>query len=167
MAFFTREHQQLAFTFMIVLSLGAFSVRSLLGEGGSEGMVSGPGTRAPASYSPAQFSGELAETSKFKDDLTMDLSCQDGLNSQKTLSAQEVAGGFIQLSGKTCAFERGQGVEITNVANGFTASVFKIGDSQYQTDLIPVIKGDNSIRVRVPQKNGKYYEYSFKVLGRF
>ena len=154
MAFFTREHQQLAFTFMIVLSLGAFSVQSLLVEGGSG--VSGSGSRAPVS-----------ESSKFKDDLTMDLNCQKAPNAQKALSSQEVAGGFVQLSGKVCAFEKGQDVEITNVANGFTASVFKIGDSQYQTDLIPVVKGDNSIRVRVPQKNGKYYEYSFNVLGRF
>lgn len=165
MAFFTREHQQLAFTFMIVLSLGAFSFQSLLGE--SEDFVPGPGSRAPASYSPGTSTLEMSDTSKFKDDLTMDLSCQSSLSSQKSLTTQEVAGGFIQLSGKACAVEQGQSVEITNVANGFTASVFKIGDSQYQTDLIPVIRGDNSIRVRVPQKNGKYYEYSFKVLGRF
>ena len=165
MAFFTREHQQLAFTFMIVLSLGAFSVQSLLVEGGSG--VSGSGSRAPASYSPHSPDGPVSESSKFKDDLTMDLNCQKAPNAQKALSSQEVAGGFVQLSGKVCAFEKGQDVEITNVANGFTASVFKIGDSQYQTDLIPVVKGDNSIRVRVPQKNGKYYEYSFNVLGRF
>lgn len=89
-----------------------------------------------------------------KTHLAMDLNC--GLN--KKMSGLKVSGQWAQLKGRMCSSDKLKLVEITNLNNGFTASVFSIGVKNYQTDLIQLDEGANKIRVRITPVKGSVEE---------
>lgn len=53
--------------------------------------------------------------------------------------------GSVILSGSHCS--KLTKLKITNLSNGYTASVFEVEDKKYKTDLIPLTDGVNNISV--------------------
>lgn len=110
----------------------------------------GPGSRMPSSI-PPELKQALPEIKTW---LAMDLNC--GLN--KKLTGLKVSGQWAQLKGRMCSSSKLKTVEITNLNNGFTASVFDQGGQDYQTDLIQLNQGSNKIRVRITPLKGSVEE---------
>jgi hypothetical protein len=52
---------------------------------------------------------------------------------------------LIIITGANCG--KFKNIKITNLSNGFTASVFELSEKQYKTDLIPLTIGANKISV--------------------
>lgn len=112
------------------------------------------GDRQPASTQ----STEAASTS-LKTHLAVDLNCGD--RQKPELKAH---GHWAQLKGRMCKPKKGTFVvEITNMSNGFTASVFDLGSQQYQTDLIQLDRGSNKIRVRIVSPVGAVEEQTLLI----
>ena len=100
--------------------------------------------RQPASIPHTTSPGMASSDSR----LSLDLNCIG--KKQKPL---KISGQWAQLRGRVCQFEKLKAVEIVNLQNGFTASVFNVGVQQYQTDLIQLDQGSNKVRVRfIPLK---------------
>ena len=60
----------------------------------------------------------------------------------------------IILAGKSCA--QIVQINITNLSNGYTASVFNMEDKSYKTDLIPLDVGANDLSIEyIVEKNKK------------
>ena len=111
--------------------------------------------RLPASIPPTA----PATVSDIKTKLALDLNCK--LN--KKMTGQKVVGQWTQLKGHLCKGDKLKLVEITNLSNGFTASVFNIGTENYQTDLIQLNQGSNQIRVRLTPHKGEVEEKTFTI----
>ena len=94
--------------------------------------------------------------------IAYDLNCGTG----RKMTAQKINGGWVQLKGRMCNNEKMKNVEITNVKNGFTASIFNMGTRQYQTDMIQLSLGDNEIRVRITPVKGDVEEQTIVVVGQ-
>lgn len=73
---------------------------------------------------------------------------------RKLASEMRVNSPWAQIKGRFCKPGRGKLVEITNESNGFTASVFDIGQDQYKTDLIQLQNGTNKILIRFQTVEG-------------
>ncbi len=110
--------------------------------------------RGPASEVSESFTPE-----NFKVDLALDLNC-----GQFKRDPFKASGQWAQLKGKVCKPKKGSLViEITNMNNGFTASVFDLGAEKYQTDLIQLDKGANKIRVRFVSPLGSIEEQTLTI----
>jgi hypothetical protein len=105
--------------------------------------------RGPASIP----TGGPIEADSLKSRLSLDLNCR----AQKE-EELKVQGQWTQLRGRLCGLEKLKSVEILNLANGFTASVFSLGLQQYQTDLIQLNRGRNLLRVRLIPYRGPVEE---------
>jgi hypothetical protein len=90
--------------------------------------------------------------------LSLDLNC-----SGKKQRPLKISGQWALLRGRVCQFENFKAVEIVNLQNGFTASVFNIGVQQYQTDLIQLDQGTNKVRVRLIPLKGSIEEQTFVI----
>lgn len=109
--------------------------------------------RSPASIPPTTFRAE-----DFKKQLSVDLNC-----GKIKVSGLKVKSQWAQLKGRMCKSKKIAVVEITNLNNGFTASIFDLGPQEYQTDLIQLEKGTNKIRVRVVSPNGPVQEQTLEI----
>ena len=109
--------------------------------------------RSPASIPPTTFSAE-----DFKKHLLVDLNCGTSKPTGLRVKSQ-----WAQLKGRLCKNKKGSIVEITNLNNGFTASIFDTGLQEYQTDLIHLDKGTNRIRVRVVGPSGATEEQTLEI----
>ena len=110
----------------------------------------GKPTRLPAAIAPVA----PVAVPEFKTRLAVDLNCK--LN--KKMTGHKVIGQWAQLKGRMCGSSKLKLVEITNLSNGFTASVFNVGTENYQTDLIQLNPGSNEIRVRLTPVKGEVEE---------
>ncbi len=81
-------------------------------------------TQKISSRTPAAIPSTSVETfsSDYKTRLTMDLNCGK-VNAATGAIEQKVGGQWAQLKGKLCRSDKLKLVEITNLQNGFTASV--------------------------------------------
>lgn len=118
--------------------------------------------RLPAAIAPGQV---MIPTKNLKTHIAYDLNCGTDKKSAKKLAVQKIDGAWVQLKGRMCNNEKMKTVEITNLKNGFTASVFNMGTRQYQTDLIQLGQGDNEIRVRITPVKGDVEEQTIVVVG--
>lgn len=111
--------------------------------------------RGPAAIKPTGLSAQ-----DLKSHLKVDLNC--GLNKKPEL---KVKGPWAQLKGRMCKPKKSDKVvvEITNMNNGFTASVFDLGVQEYQTDLIQLDQGSNKIRVRFVSPRGAVEEQTLVI----
>ena len=91
--------------------------------------------------------------------LALDLNCGLG----KKMAGLKVQGQWAQLRGRMCGSDKLKQVEITNLNNGFTASVFSLGVQQYQTDLIQLEQGSNKIRVKITPLKGSAIEQTIVI----
>lgn len=66
----------------------------------------------------------------------------------------------IVLIGKTC--DKIKNMKITNLNNGYTASVFEVPQSKYKTDLIPLTIGVNKISVEYELDSDKKQKHEIK-----
>lgn len=62
----------------------------------------------------------------------------------------EASGTHLRLRGQGCD---GQSVQIENMTNGFTASVFREGNLKFSTDFIDLVKGENKLRISFQNNN--------------
>lgn len=100
--------------------------------------------RTPAS------SASVKSTEKNFDPLTLiELNC-----GRKLASEMRINSPWAQIKGRFCKPGRGKLVEITNESNGFTASVFDLGQDEYKTDLIQLQNGSNKILIRHQTQDG-------------
>lgn len=103
-------------------------------------------SRSPANHFTAK--------EKNLDSLTLiELNC-----GRKLASEMRVNSPWAQIKGRFCKPSRGKLVEITNQSNGFTASVFDLGQDQYKTDLIQLQNGSNKILIRYHAPDGQFEE---------
>lgn len=78
----------------------------------------------------------------------------------KQLGAIKAQGSFLQMKGLLC---RGKDLVIVNKSNGFTASVFELGDGRYQTDMIQLRQGENELHIRYQNQKGQEQEHKVQV----
>lgn len=69
-------------------------------------------------------------------------------------------GHFLQMKGQLC---RAKNLSIVNKSNGFTASVFELGQGRYQTDMIQLKDGNNELHIRYQNAQGKEKELKIQV----
>ncbi len=106
--------------------------------------------RMPAAISPQTKMPALDLNTR----LALDLNC----NLNHKMAGLKVMGQWAQLKGRVCENKKLKLVEITNLNNGFTASVFEVGTQNYQTDLIQLVQGANKIRVKITPEKGSVVE---------
>lgn len=99
--------------------------------------------RAPAAINPG-VSSEIINSGKIssadiKQEISKSLNC-NGIE-KEIITKEEL----VIISGMSCGKLRN--IKITNLNNGFTASVFELSEKQYKTDLIPLTIGANKITV--------------------
>lgn len=70
---------------------------------------------------------------------------------------------WAQIKGRYCKPSKSKVVEIRNESNGFTASVFDLGENLYKTDLIQLNAGLNEIRIRLQKPDGSMEEQTVLV----
>lgn len=99
--------------------------------------------RTPASInSKMPLKPAVSEKSNLPDmkkEISKNLDCTGSDSEIKT--SEEL----IVISGANCG--KFKNIKITNLSNGFTASVFELSEKQYKTDLIPLTIGANKISV--------------------
>lgn len=105
--------------------------------------------------SQSHLNSKPAKSSESKtDQMTLiELNC-----GRKLASEMRVNSPWAQIKGRFCKPSKGKLVEITNESNGFTASVFDIGQDQYKTDLIHLQNGTNKILIRFQTVEGESEE---------
>lgn len=151
------ERNFIVITLLLVVILGAQTFNSLLKE-----EIDVPGVIAEANVTgdrqPASFGGVKPLAKSLSQLVDLDLSC-----SKKWQKNFSVTGTFLQLKGKNClkSFDQ-EHIQIVNQTNGYTASVFTLGQNQYQTDLIQLREGENQIKIRHESK-GKVFEETLSV----
>jgi hypothetical protein len=100
-------------------------------------------SRIPASVSSAK----LSENPHI---ISFDVRC-----SKTKKMSFNAEGAYVQLRGKDCSKRSGESpLSITNKTNGFTASIFQVSKSEYQTDFIQLTSGENQISIRFQSANG-------------
>lgn len=138
----TSDWKFLLLTAGIVALLGFQATRELLHEE-SAGPASAELGRRPASLGAKNLAMKLAIP---RPDVLLewDWSCR-----KNAPATAEVDGNQLRLKGKACdhAFSP-EKLTITNVTNGFTASIFDKGHREYETDLIQLNAGSNEIHLR-------------------
>ena len=66
---------------------------------------------------------------------------------------------LMRLRGRTCLHESGfQMIKISNLTNGFTASIFGDNSSEFQTDFIQLNKGLNELVFELQNKEGEKFQ---------
>lgn len=99
--------------------------------------------RTPASINLKAASGTLVNEKNNLPNVKMEISKNlDCLGNEDEVKTQEE---LIIITGANCG--KFKNIKITNLSNGFTASVFELGEKQYKTDLIPLTIGANKISV--------------------
>ncbi len=146
----------IVFTFAALSLVNAYSFIKLYSSTDvSRNRVIAGGVRRPAAIGPQSEDS----FSQFKTHLEMDLNC--GVN--KKSHDLKVKGQWAQLKGRICSGRKIKTVEITNLKNGFTASVFNLGTQNYQTDLIQLDFGANKIRVKIIPAKGPAEEQTIVI----
>lgn len=70
-----------------------------------------------------------------------------------------IKGTSLQLEGKNCSTKfKKNSLEIVNLSNGFTASVFDKVNGLYQTDVMQLKKGPNNLLIKFLAADGKQVE---------
>ena len=142
----------IVFTLVALSLVNAYSFAKLYS---STSILNGTPIEKSNSRSPAAIPSESQmPLTELNTRLALDLNC--GIS--KKLAAAQVRGQWAQLKGRVCGNKKLKLVEITNLNNGFTASVFEVGTQDYQTDLIQLDQGANKIRVKMTPQKGSIVE---------
>lgn len=156
------DNHILAGTFMLVLLLGIPTYNSLMEQ------ISEPVPQvATATVKGIPSRGIASIPTKDKTSVASALPhyTQFDLNCNKNaVKPVVVHGGYVQFQGKTCLQKKSvDGLEIVNISNGYTASIFNSGSDKYQTDLIQLKHGDNEIAIRYRESSGKPVEQIIRI----
>ncbi len=155
------DNHILAATFALVLLLGIPTFKSLT----EQTPVAVPAAAVAGAKSiPARGiasipTKEKAVTSALPHFTQFDLNCN-----RNAVKPVVVHGGYVQFQGKSCLQKKSaEGLEIVNISNGYTASIFNSGADKYQTDLIQLKHGDNEIAIRYRESSGKPVEQIIRI----
>lgn len=115
--------------------------------------VKDKGQRLPASISKS-LGSEIIKTMPLKNEYGVVSEVESLVGCHKPISALKVKGRNVFLVGNAC--QKIKNLQITNVSNGFTASVFVLDVKKFRTDQIPLVSGVNEIRLdfEQPQRGG-------------
>lgn len=147
---FSTDAKFLTITTLIVLALGAKTFASLTEpDEMPHAAVAAAGGTVKTGRSPSSIPQIQEVKPKWDRYAQHDLSC-----SKKSMGAEiAVNGSFVQIQGRNCIKGfKSSALEIINLKNGFTASVFESGPNRYQTDLIQLEQGDNEIAIRYKER---------------
>ena len=139
-----RQHRKfLSVTILVVLMFGAMDMISLL----AEPVYLDDGMTVAFDRKPASIDAEevLEESPK---NAIADFSCIE--NSQKL----EVDGGRVRIRSNSCESFKISDFAITNVSNGYTASVFPIKNNEFTTDFIDLKYGENQVEIKMRTIDG-------------
>lgn len=142
---FSNDLRLLIVSSVLVALLGVQTVADIV----SEDRAAAPPTVAEASVGPRTPASlpkpeEKPQARAWREPL-VEWNCSDK-ESPKPFAVQ---GRQLRLKGKGCGKElKAESFSIVNETNGFTASVFEKGKTNYETDLIPLREGRNRLRVQ-------------------
>ncbi len=120
--------------------------------------------RIPASL-PGQLPGQLpkllmAQTQPMEP-IRMDvvkLPCWD----LPEVAEQPISSRWVRLTGRPCqSGALPESIEVNNLANGYSGTVFATQKDAMTTDFIPLEEGNNEIMVRIGQADGVAFENRF------
>jgi hypothetical protein len=109
-------------------------------------IASGAQLRTPAATSTVLPA--VLETKSIKEKKPGDLDWKFSLGCQDSEKEVNVSRESMILNLEKCGKEFPKDIVIENQTNGFTASVFAIGESNVKTDSIPLKKGKNVLLIR-------------------
>lgn len=105
---------------------------------------------------PAAIEPQKIQTVQNYKDTMIEINC-----GRKLAQEMRINSPWAQIKGRYCKPSKGKVVEIRNESNGFTASLFELGENQYKTDLIQLNAGQNEIRIRSQNAKGEFEEQTF------
>lgn len=158
---FSTDAKFLTITTLIVLALGAKTFASLTEQDPTPvaDVVAKTGS-VKTDRSPSSIPDSKEVKPRWDRFAQHDLSCAK----KATSSLVSIHGSFVQIQGRNCIKGfKAESLEIINLKNGFTASVFESGPNRYQTDLIQLEQGDNEIAIRYKERGGMMVEEVLKV----
>ena len=131
------EKRFLMITFLGVLFIGIFSARDFLKE-----PVEPLSTRKPASVS--QLATKLDLSKNYALNETLEINCS------KLIEESNTEATHVRFKG-LC---KEPGLSLTNLSNGFTASVILSKNSEFSTDFINLSEGLNRIQITKTEGDG-------------
>lgn len=99
--------------------------------------------RIPASISK-NLDTEILKTMPSKNEYGIINEVESFVGCNKVSNAVKVKGRNVLLVGNAC--QKIKNLQVTNISNGFTASVFVLDVKKFRTDQIPLVLGVNEIR---------------------
>jgi hypothetical protein len=155
----SNELKLISWTLVAVVVLGVAAVLSLLQPPQGLQLVASRGatSRSIASISPTATRVEP----NFSKSLTAELQTMDIKATCQPDESVQIAGSIrqIRMSGTTCQSKtKALTTVITNVSNGFVATVFHPSAKSFTTDYVTLAKGTNRILVREELKPGQFHE---------
>lgn len=157
---FSTDAKFLTITTFIVVALGAKTFASLIEPDQlPASTVASQGASVKTDRSPSSIPSAEVKP-RWERFAQHDLSC----SKKGTGSTVSINGSFVQIQGRNCIKGfKSASLEIINLKNGFTASVFESGPNRYQTDLIQLEQGENDIAIRYRERSGTMVEEVVKV----
>lgn len=151
----------LMMTTLIVFALGAKTFMSLTEPDElPAAAVASTGGAVKTGRSPSSIPTSKEVKPRWDRFAQHDLSCAK----KATGSVVSIHGNFVQIQGRNCIKGfKSTSLEIINLKNGFTASIFESGPNRYQTDLIQLEQGENDIAIRYRERSGTVVEEVVRV----
>lgn len=112
-------------------------------------------TREPNSINPVDQLPPHAVTPSF----SFKADCLEEMTIEKNLQYP-----FVRISAENCKRRKSETIKITNVTNGYQASVFKTGTISFTSDLIRLKPGENRILIVQKFADGSDYRRTVTVV---
>ncbi|MFP5520588.1 MAG: hypothetical protein ACLGGX_11840 [Bdellovibrionia bacterium] len=151
--------KQLLITAMLVLVGAGISYASLFYDFKNQNVAGESNQRQPASETFEKFQVSQKENNTRSLIQLKKQLCKIG---DDTLDATKFE--FVQLSGETCAKRPISEVSLRNMSNGHVATVFLTGTGKFQTDVIPLVKGENILKIDVSYSDGNVQNSSISLI---
>ena len=128
--------------------------------------------RAPASIKPADdkqedsvffAAKEIKKSIPFETTITLD--CQElfAEKSQTSLASVSSDHVVLKLSHCTKPFNQVKNIELINKTNGYNAQIFKLNQTQFNSDFIQLDKGINQLEFEISLNDGQKKLQIFKI----
>jgi hypothetical protein len=111
--------------------------------------------RAPASLVTMALNTEQTVAPLLERTSTLVFDCQPPVSAIVTQDTKQ-----IRLSGKLCATES---AEVTNMTNGYTATIFKSTPDRFTSDYIHLAEGNNRLRITYLNGDGQHESKEFQL----
>ena len=151
-----QERRFLLMTMLLVLLLGAPTVYSIVSDPSllsAHGSYSQQRQIASVPVAAGDSDKEFTKRNEIKaKSITFSLECEGDLKAEEDHS---VEGSLLRLKLEGCDKGLLKDVSITNVSNGFTASVIETKDQGFTTDFMDLKEGDNHVEIKGIAEGGE------------